>query len=223
MDLTSWLTRLRHDLGDPFKRRWKDDAILLDYLNEGLCELYAARPELFSQTCKHKLMPGGEQCIDDCCKVLCVVGIYDADGVRVASVTEDKEGDPELDYPLKKPSCLTGDLLKCVTRTVHRYSGAESCFGIQPPIDKCDDLYVKVEQACQPKPLTMDLEGDIDGLIGCSKRGPVLHYALAMARRSPGASAGERSMAAEDMQLFGGQVRARADAQDRREEDCDGE
>jgi len=221
MDLASLLYRLRHDLGDLRRRRWPDDQILLSYLNEGLCELYQARPELFARTCAVELKPGTEQCVESCCQIMCITGVFDANGKRVASINESAEDDPEIEYPLEKASCLSGSAWSSTTdRTVTRYKGAKQCFSIEPAITDCDTLSVKAEVACQPPPLTLDMAGDIDGIIGCSQMGPVLHYALAMARRGPIASAAERQAAADDMSIFTGGVGVRAATDKRRKQEC---
>lgn len=218
MNLQSWLNRLRFDLGDRNGRRWPD-GILLAYLNEGLCELFEVRPELFARTCKVPLTAGAEQCIDPCCIVLCVLGIYDQNDEKIAAVDDASEA--ETDYPLNKPSCMVGMVSDTMPRSVRKYEGSRHCFDLQPPITNCDDLYAKVEVACRPDPLTLDFEGDIEVAVGCRQQGPILHYALSMARRNPASSPVEIRLAGEDYQIWAGHMRNREATAARRQSDCD--
>ncbi len=218
MNVQSLLNRLRGDSGDASGRRWSND-MWLSWVNEGLCEAYAVRPEMFAQTCRIALAPGSRQCIEDCCQILEVTGVYERSGRRVGKIAAGKNKDAEVDYPLRKATCLVGDAAMPAEYTVQMDKGMKHCFSIWPEIEADGEFRAQLSIACRPAPITMSTAGDIGAAVNCSNLGPILHYAMASARRSGTPSPGDVAASVSHMTMFfnaigwRGNADARSDAE----------
>jgi hypothetical protein len=200
MKLADELKRIRIDLGDVRKSRFTDEQLLFD-LNTALCETWVQRPDLFATTKAIQLKAGDLQSDENCCRILSVDAIVDANGKIIASVTTANEDDPA---PFKKASCLRGNAALAQTYTASLSEQPAGEFTITPYLPTGIKAWARVRQSCPPKSFTLeDLNVEVDERLWCEIRLPIHEFFLALARRSAPRSASDVAMAKGDLQLFG--------------------
>lgn len=171
-----WIFRLRYDINDVEKDWFESDEVLIDYLNDGLCEVFVLRPELYTKPVKVRLQEGDMQCVPDCCRFYGIDSIVDSEGRVIASIRQ-KKRDDVLDW--RGASCLTaGNKNKPgIDREYSIDDMTRSRFYIKPPVKKGQDVYARVNMACKPENLKFDLEQSLDWL-DCEIRNPAYAWAL---------------------------------------------
>ena len=163
-------------------------AMLLEWLNEGLCQLSALRPDLFTATRKITLKPGANQTLPDG-----IDAVYDINGNVLISPdgTETVEegvttGNQKLSRRFKKKPCLVaddtggncgdlGDGYKVKSFIRNPYTSRE--FRVEPPVP--EGVEVEVMATVLLAPGHFD-EGDYENKtpLSCSNDAALLDWIL---------------------------------------------
>ncbi|QLB20069.1 hypothetical protein A6B43_00210 [Vespertiliibacter pulmonis] len=144
MNINDFIVRVRFDFNDIDHDRI-DDPLIIDYLNEGIGEIFKLNPSKFLKTIVAKLDDSDLQqpC---CCDLLYSVdAITDAHGNFIAEL---KEVDNSAQTAFGKRNCgnRTTD-----TRSYSKVENTDNQFTVKPPISPNESVYARMTCAVLPK------------------------------------------------------------------------
>ena len=149
MNALDFIKRVRFDFNDLDKDR-VDDAIILDYLNEGLRELFKLNPKLFLKTVVAKLVDGDLQ-TPCCCDLLhSIEAITDENGNFISDI---KHIDNRASVAFNKKQCESKE-----RRSYQRVKGTDNQFVVKPPISPNENVSVRL--LCSIKPKKIDIHSN---------------------------------------------------------------
>lgn len=163
MKASSLLAEIRYDIAD-LRAHGYPDAILMEYINDGLCFIYSLRPELFTQSQVYKAKCGSLQCVGDCCdRLVSVDAITDCCGNTIDHV---KQGSTSMARQFDKGSIPGG------AARVHSFTKNNSKeFVVEPPVGANEELYFRI--TCTSPPKSVDATGELPG---CFNHEALLRY-----------------------------------------------
>lgn len=144
MNLNDFIIRVRYDYNDIDADRIADP-LIVDYLNEGVRELFKLNPSNFLKTVVAKLDDSDLQqpC---CCDLLYSVdAITDAHGNFIAEL---KEVDNTAQTAFGKRNCASR---QTDTRSYSRVANTDNQFTVKPPISPNETVYARMTCAVLPK------------------------------------------------------------------------
>lgn len=214
MSCDSLVNSLLVKLNDTKGRRYTNRSILIEALNDGICEVWSAYPEQFAQPGSFAATAGESLCLPDCCVILEVRGLFNGDKlVNAIDLTEQDMSEDRL----QKPSCLSS--ANSGTLTAYRSKYTTNCINLDTPLAQCDlddtPLRLKGTFACRPDPVTDG--GDCDWL-DCRAKASVINWAAGNLLLTS-AKASDRVIGRNLLQLFAGNIRVRKETDDRMEID----
>ena len=149
MNVADFITRVRFDYNDLDSDR-VEDVIIIDYLNEGITELYRLNPSKFVKSVVVKLAESDLQ-VPCCCDLLkSVDAITDGHGNKIAEI---KEVDDSASMAFNKPQCKRKD---SNSRSYSKVGGTDNQFTVKPPVAPDEDVYARLTCAVKPEPLKVD-------------------------------------------------------------------
>lgn len=158
MNTADFIIRVRLDYNDMDADRI-EDAVIVDYLQEGVAELFKLNPNGFLKTVVAKLQDGDLQqpC---CCDLLYSVdAITDAHGNKIA---EFKEVDDSAAMAFGKRNCTPK---ASQNRSFSKVANSDNQFTVKPPISPNDNLYARLTCAVMPKMQNEDENKPLDPAI----------------------------------------------------------
>ncbi len=153
MNMADFILRVRFDYNDIDADRI-EDPLIVDYLNEGLSEMFKLNPNKFIKTVVAKLDDSDLQqpC---CCDLLYSVdAITDAHGNFIAEL---KEVDDTAQTAFGKRNCASRET---DTRSYSKVSGTDNQFTVKPPVSPNDNVYARM--TCAVKPDKVKLGEELD-------------------------------------------------------------
>lgn len=187
MKVSSIIAELRYQLNDQEALGFSD-ALLREWIEDGLCMIYTLAPAQFQQRQVVKANAGTAQCVACCDKILSVDGQSDAcgnvlDGVKVGDVTRAmrfrKKGIPHFGQ-----------------YTVSIRNAGGNLFDVYPPIKAGEEVYFLVTCTAPP---SIDDNDEIDD---CAYHQALLHYVLYRAYSVESESATSRNIADQEYRYF---------------------
>lgn len=151
MNTADLILRIRYDYNDIDSDR-VEDALIVDYINEALDEIYKLNPELFIKTVVAKLDESDLQqpC---CCDLLhSIEAITDSHGNFIAKF---KEIDDSASVAFGKKHCTPRD---SETRSYNRVNGTDNQFTVKPPVKPDEEVWVRMTCSVKPKPIDLGEE-----------------------------------------------------------------
>lgn len=203
------IIRTARDLNDytdhiPNKQfqRWTIEQ-LLGYWNEAMCVIFTLNPSKFKHSRVAKLKPGINQVIDDCSRVLSVLGVSDKDGNVLYEIDQDRD-DFKLPWkPYRKAMCK--QFMHSRDFRLLRYrieSDKDGSIFVKPAVPYGVDVYLKYICECKPTPFSInDLEADIEES-NCTVASFGIHWVLFRALMVDEESQSSTSLATNHLQLF---------------------
>lgn len=144
MNTADFILRVRFDYNDIDADRI-EDPMIIDYLNEGIAEMFKLNPNCFLKTVVAKLDDSDLQqpC---CCDLLYSVdAITDAHGNFIAEM---KAVDDTAQTAFGKRNCANR---KTETRSYSKVAGTDNQFTVKPPVSPNETLYARMTCAVKPK------------------------------------------------------------------------
>lgn len=144
MNLNDFIVRVRFDYNDIDADRI-EDPLIVDYLNEGVREIFRLNPNKFLKTIVAKLEDSDLQqpC---CCDLLYSVdAITDAHGNFIAEL---KEVDDSASTAFGKKNCPRR---QSQTRSYSKVANTDNQFTVKPPISPNETVYARMTCAVKPK------------------------------------------------------------------------
>lgn len=172
MKLKDVLARIRIDINDRDKDRF-EDAILTDYVNEALEELFQLTPLLFAKTMVVKLTEGEIQQPCGCDKLLSVDALTDAHG---NTVSELRATNTAATVAFGKKNCATGSATDRPT-SYNMLPNSENKFSVSPPLKPGADAWARVTCAIRPCEILPDLEADVPWYVS-QKYSSIIDYVV---------------------------------------------
>lgn len=169
MKLADFILRVRFDYNDIDKDR-VEDPLIVDYLNEGLAEIFRLNPSLFLKTVVAKLDDSDLQqpC---CCDLLYSVdAITDAHGNFVAEI---KAVDDAAQSAFGKRNCVSR---QTDARSYSKVANSDNQFTVKPPVSPNETVYARMTCAVMPV-LAIDENAPLDAVI-VQQYAPLLDYVL---------------------------------------------
>lgn len=153
MNVADFILRVRYDYNDLDADRIPDP-LIIDYLNEGLNELYALNPRAFVKSVVAKLNDSDLQ-TPCCCDILYSVdAVTDPHGNFKAEI---KEVDSKASAAFGKKNCKARNT---DSRSYSRIKDSDNQFRVQPPVSPNESVYLRL--TCAVKPTPFDEESEID-------------------------------------------------------------
>lgn len=165
MHINSMVAEIRYHLND-IEGLGYPDALLKEFIEDGLCMLFSLKPEDFTVRRVHKATAGSVQCVNDCCdKLISVDGKSDAcgnilDGIKSGRIK------PPRQFGKKTIPHAVGQY------TVYLRDNDNNSFDVAPPIKPGEDVYFLI--TCAEKP-SIDKDGNIPD---CPHHQALIHYVL---------------------------------------------
>lgn len=165
MNINSMIAEIRYHLND-IEGLGFPDALLTEFIEDGLCMLYSLKPEDFTVRRVHHATVGSVQCVDDCCdKLISVDAKSDACGNILDGIKSSR----------MKPPRQFGK--KSIPHAVGQYSvylrdNDNNSFDVAPPIKAGEAVYFLITCAENP---SIDDDGNIPD---CPHHQALLHYVL---------------------------------------------
>lgn len=156
MNLQDFIVRVRYDYNDIDADRI-DDPLIIDYLNEGVAEMFKLNPNKFLKTVVAKLDDSDLQQPCCCDLLLSVDAITDAHGNFIAEM---KEVDNDAQSAFGKCNCSSR---KTDSRSYSKVANTDNQFTVKPPVSPNETVYARMTCAVKPKPVS--LEGELDEAI----------------------------------------------------------
>lgn len=172
MKLKDILARIRIDINDRDEDRF-ENAILTDYINEALDELFQLVPSLFAKTMVVKLSEGEIQQPCCCDKLLSVDALTDAHG---NTVSELRATSTAAATAFGKKNCGTG-LATDKPTSYNMLPNSENKFTVSPPLKPGADAWARVTCAIRPCEITTDLEADVPWYVS-QKYSSIIDYVV---------------------------------------------
>lgn len=172
MKLKDVLARIRIDINDRDKDRF-EDAILTDYVNEALEELFQLTPLLFAKTMVVKLTEGEIQQPCCCDKLLSVDALTDAHG---NTISELRATNTAATVAFGKKNCVTGSATDRPT-SYNMLPNSENKFSVSPPLKPGADAWARVTCAIRPCEILHDLEADVPWYVS-QKYSSIIDYVV---------------------------------------------
>ena len=172
MKLKDVLARIRIDINDRDKDRF-EDAILTDYINEALEELFQLVPSLFAKTMVVKLTEGEIQQPCCCDKLLSVDALTDAHG---NTTSELRETNTAATVAFGKKNCGAGSATDRPT-SYNMLPNSENKFSVSPPLKPGADAWARVTCAIRPCEILPDLEADVPWCVS-QKYSSIIDYVV---------------------------------------------
>lgn len=191
MKLDSMVAEIRYHLND-IEGLGYPDALLKEFIDDGLCMIYTMKPEDFTVRRIKKADEGTVQCIDDCCdKLISVDAQTDACGNYLKGI---KKGEIDNARKFGKKSVkLPADKQQF---TVYIRDNIKDSFDIYPPVGKDEDVYFLM--TCTTPP-SIDEDGNIPD---CPYHQALLHYVLYRANSVETESQSSISIARQEYAYF---------------------
>ncbi len=167
MNLNDFIVRVRFDYNDIDSDRI-EDPLIVDYLNEGVREIFRLNPNKFLKTIVAKLEDSDLQqpC---CCDLLYSVdAITDAHGNFIAEL---KEVDDSASTAFGKKNCSRR---QSQTRSYSKVANTDNQFTVKPPISPNETVYARMTCAVLPK---IDENAQLDDAI-VENYGALVDYVL---------------------------------------------
>lgn len=155
MTLADFILRVRFDYNDLDSDR-VEDPFIIDYLNEGVAEIFRLNPNKFLKTVVAKLDDSDLQqpC---CCDLLYSVdAITDAHGNFIAEL---KEVDNAAATAFGKKNCTAR---KSDSRSYSKVANSDNQFTVKPPVSPNETVYARLTCAVKP---TVCENGELDPAI----------------------------------------------------------
>ncbi|MCQ9120951.1 hypothetical protein BKG95_02330 [Rodentibacter pneumotropicus] len=146
MKTADFILRVRFDYNDVDADRI-EDPLIIDYLNEGIAEMFKLNPAKFIKTVVARLDDSDLQqpC---CCDLLYSVdAITDAHGNFIAEL---KEVDDSAQTAFGKRNCPNR---KTDTRSYSKVAGTDNQFTVKPPVSPNENVYARMTCAVKPGPI----------------------------------------------------------------------
>ena len=153
MQAKDFIVRVRYDYNDIDADRI-EDPLIIDYLNEGVAEMFKLNPNKFLKTVVAKLDDSDLQQPCCCDLLLSVDAITDAHGNFIAEM---KEVDNDAQSAFGKKNCISR---KTDSRSYSKVANTDNQFTVKPPVSPNETVYVRMTCAVKPKSVT--LEGELD-------------------------------------------------------------
>ena len=153
MQAKDFIVRVRYDYNDIDADRI-EDPLIIDYLNEGVAEMFKLNPNKFLKTVVAKLDDSDLQQPCCCDLLLSVDAITDAHGNFIAEM---KEVDNEAQSAFGKKYCISR---KTDSRSYSKVANTDNQFTVKPPVSPNETVYARMTCAVKPKPVT--LEGELN-------------------------------------------------------------
>ena len=153
MQAKDFIVRVRYDYNDIDADRI-EDPLIIDYLNEGVAEMFKLNPNKFLKTVVAKLDDSDLQQPCCCDLLLSVDAITDAHGNFIAEM---KEVDNEAQSAFGKKNCISR---KTDSRSYSKVANTDNQFTVKPPVSPNETVYARMTCAVKPKPVT--LEGELN-------------------------------------------------------------
>lgn len=172
MRLRDLITRIRVDINDRDSDRF-EDAILVDYINEALDELYQLSSNIFQKTVIVKLSDGDFQQPCCCDKLYSVDAITDAHGNKVSEI---RRLDGKASIAFNKNNCVNKDSdAKPTSYTLIQDSS--NSFTVEPPVRPGHEVYARLTCAIRPCEISFDMDSELPWYV--SERYPsVIDYVV---------------------------------------------
>lgn len=155
MNIADFITRVRFDFNDIDADRI-EDPLIVDYLNEGITEIFRLNPSKFLKTVVAKLEDSDLQqpC---CCDLLYSVdAITDAHGNFIAEL---KAVDDSASIAFGKKNCKGRE---SQTRSYSKVANTDNQFTVKPPVSPNENVYARMTCAVLPK---LDENGPLDSAL----------------------------------------------------------
>lgn len=142
MKAQSLINELRYHLGDLGALGYPD-ALLLEYINDGLRLIYDLKPEDFAVSLILPAQPGSVQCIHSCCdRLVSVDALSDTCGNTLE--------------PVRQVSVKTAEAFNKAPINRHLYAWTlrdidPTQFTVHPPIKSDQDVYFRITCTCPPE------------------------------------------------------------------------
>lgn len=170
MMVSDLIARVRLDVNDLDSDRWQDSHII-DVINEGFCELFNVRPDLFHEIVVTKLDEGEWQQPCCCALISKLDGISDNNGVKIADIREVEQS----------ASVAMGKVRRCNSSAYPSEYGLDkangSRFWVNPPIRPNQHVFVRVLCAVRPEKLGFDVSAKLNK-VGCEFYGALVDFVL---------------------------------------------
>ena len=153
MQAKDFIVRVRYDYNDIDADRI-EDPLIINYLNEGVAEMFKLNPNKFLKTVVAKLDDSDLQQPCCCDLLLSVDAITDAHGNFIAEM---KEVDNDVQSAFGKKNCISR---KTDSRSYSKVANTDNQFTVKPPVSPNETVYARMTCAVKPKPVT--LEGGLD-------------------------------------------------------------
>lgn len=156
MNVADFILRVRFDYNDIDADRI-EDPLIVDYLNEGVAEMFKLNPSRFIKTVVAKLDDSDLQqpC---CCDLLYSVdAITDAHGNFIAAL---KEVDDAAQTAFSKRNCPNR---KTDGRSYSKVAGTDNQFTVKPPVSPNETVYARM--TCAVKPNKIKLGDELDEFV----------------------------------------------------------
>lgn len=153
MKLSSLLSRIRIDIADRDKDRF-EDAILIDYVNEALDEIFKLYPSIFKKTVVYRLQEGDVQQPCCCDKLISVEALTDANGVKVGEL---RKTDTSATISFGKNNCAKKDSVP----SEYSLDKETPSFTVTPPVKPGQEFYARITCAVKPCEIPFDLETEL--------------------------------------------------------------
>lgn len=156
MQAKDFIVRVRYDYNDIDADRI-EDLLIIDYLNEGVAEMFKLNPNKFLKTVVAKLDDSDLQQPCCCDLLLSVDAITDAHGNFIAEM---KEVDNEAQSAFGKRNCISR---KTDSRSYSKVPNTDNQFTVKPPVSPNETVYARMTCAVKPNPVS--LGGELDEAI----------------------------------------------------------
>lgn len=153
MQAKDFIVRVRYDYNDIDADRI-EDPLIINYLNEGVAEMFKLNPNKFLKTVVAKLDDSDLQQPCCCDLLLSVDAITDAHGNFIAEM---KEVDNDAQSAFGKKNCISR---KTDSRSYSKVANTDNQFTVKPPVSPNETVYARMTCAVKPKSVT--LEGELD-------------------------------------------------------------
>lgn len=172
MRLSDLLARIRIDINDRDKDRF-EDAILTDYANEALGEIFALSPNTFQKTVVAKLSEGSVQQPCCCDKLYSVDAITDAHGNKISEI---RQSDGQATIAFGKSNCVSSSK-NSKPSSYSLEPNSNNKFTVEPPVKPGQDIYARLTCAIKPCEIPFDLDAELPWYVS-DKYSSIIDYVV---------------------------------------------
>lgn len=189
MKASSLITALRYQLAD-LEALGFSDALLIDYINDGLCLIYDLKPEAFAASRVLKALCGDVQTLDGCCdRLLSVDAISTPSGLWVDMI---RQGSVKMAREFDKTPAGTP------ARTYSLRENVYDEFTVWPPVAPGECVYFRITCTEPPAPVGA-LSDDVPE---CRHHEALMQYVLFRAYQTESESVTSQTLSGQCFERF---------------------